>query len=185
MFLLKKIFFFFGWKICNVSVMFLLLYVHVCVTRTGWKTRPRPKTVILAIKKSNQINQIQPGDLHGEAVHLQTQPWLAEETAEYLYLKDKKNVADLWRRPGRSDISSPGQETGCRNHSSDQRAVYCLLVVWSSCVVLPITVHIGLRCCCGGGGSSGGMVEVVDVGAGFFLSQQYMEYVSVSLTQFL
>ena len=33
------------------------LYVHVCVTRTGWKTRPRPKTVILPIKKSNQINQ--------------------------------------------------------------------------------------------------------------------------------
>ena len=40
--------------------MFSLLYVHVCVTRTGWKTRPRPKTVILPIKKSNQIksNQI-------------------------------------------------------------------------------------------------------------------------------
>ena len=38
--------------------MYLLLYVHVCVTRTGWKTRPRPKTVILPIKKSNQINQI-------------------------------------------------------------------------------------------------------------------------------
>ena len=36
------------------SVM-LLLYVHVCVTRTGWKTRPRPKTVILLIKQS--INQ--------------------------------------------------------------------------------------------------------------------------------
>ena len=35
--------------------MYLLLYVHVCVTRTGWKTRPRPKTVILPIKKS--INQ--------------------------------------------------------------------------------------------------------------------------------
>ena len=35
--------------------MYLLLYVHVCVTRTGWKTRPRPKTVILPIKKSNQI----------------------------------------------------------------------------------------------------------------------------------
>ena len=38
---------------CNV--MLLLLYVHVCVTRTGWKTRPRPKTVILLIKQS--INQ--------------------------------------------------------------------------------------------------------------------------------
>ena len=35
--------------------MYLLLYVHVCVKRTGWKTRPRPKTVILPIKKS--INQ--------------------------------------------------------------------------------------------------------------------------------
>ena len=35
---------------CNV--MLLLLYVHVCVTRTGWKTRPRPKTVILLIKQS-------------------------------------------------------------------------------------------------------------------------------------
>ena len=35
--------------------MLLVLYVHVCVTRTGWKTRPRPKTVILPIKKS--INQ--------------------------------------------------------------------------------------------------------------------------------
>ena len=73
MFFLKKIFsffflsfflsffffFFFGWKICNVSVMFLLLYVHVCVTRTGWKTRPRPKTVILPIKKlvNQSINQ--------------------------------------------------------------------------------------------------------------------------------
>ena len=40
--------------LCNV-IMLLLLYVHVCVTRTGWKTRPRPKTVILSIKKSNQI----------------------------------------------------------------------------------------------------------------------------------
>ena len=39
---------------CNV-IMLLLSYVHVCVTRTGWKTRPRPKTVILSIKKSNQI----------------------------------------------------------------------------------------------------------------------------------
>ena len=39
---------------CNV-IMLLLLYVHVCVTRTGWKTRPWPKTVILSIKKS--INQ--------------------------------------------------------------------------------------------------------------------------------
>ena len=38
---------------CNT--MLLLLYVHVCVTRTGWKTRPRPKTVILLIKQS--INQ--------------------------------------------------------------------------------------------------------------------------------
>ena len=39
-------------------IMLLLLYVHVCVTRTGWKTRSWPKTVILSIKKSNQINQI-------------------------------------------------------------------------------------------------------------------------------
>ena len=39
---------------CNV-MMLLLLYVHVCVMRTGWKTRPRPKTVILSINKS--INQ--------------------------------------------------------------------------------------------------------------------------------
>ena len=39
---------------CNV-MMLLLLYVHVCVTRTGWKTTPRPKTAILSIKKSNQI----------------------------------------------------------------------------------------------------------------------------------
>ena len=38
--------------------MYLLLYVHVCVTRTGWKTRPRPKTVILPIKKSNQIKSL-------------------------------------------------------------------------------------------------------------------------------
>ena len=38
---------------CNV-IMLLLLYVHVCVTRTGWKTRP--KAVILSIKKSNQIS---------------------------------------------------------------------------------------------------------------------------------
>ena len=35
---------------CNV-MMLLLLYVHTCVTRTGWKTRPRPKTVILSIKQ--------------------------------------------------------------------------------------------------------------------------------------
>ena len=41
---------------CNV--MLLLLYVHVCVTRTDWKTRPRPKTVILLIKKSNQIKSL-------------------------------------------------------------------------------------------------------------------------------
>ena len=42
---------------CNV-MMLLLLYVHICVTRTGWKTRPRPKTVILSIKQSiNQSNQ--------------------------------------------------------------------------------------------------------------------------------
>ena len=52
-------FFFFDGKsvmsmFCNV-MMLLLLYVHVCVTRTGWKTRPRPKTVILSINKS--INQ--------------------------------------------------------------------------------------------------------------------------------
>ena len=40
--------------------MYLLLYVHVCVTRTGWKTRPRPKTVILPIKKSNQIKSLSP-----------------------------------------------------------------------------------------------------------------------------
>ena len=39
---------------CNV-MMLLLLYAHICVTRTGWKTRPRPKTVILSINKS--INQ--------------------------------------------------------------------------------------------------------------------------------
>ena len=39
---------------CNV-IMLLLLYVHVCVMRTAWKTRPRPKTIILPIKKSNQI----------------------------------------------------------------------------------------------------------------------------------
>ena len=39
---------------CNV-MMLLLLYAHVCVMRTGWKTRPRPKTVILSINKS--INQ--------------------------------------------------------------------------------------------------------------------------------
>ena len=42
---------------CNV-MMLLLLYVHVCVTRTGWKTRPWPKTVILSIKKSNQIKSL-------------------------------------------------------------------------------------------------------------------------------
>ena len=42
--------------LCNA--MLLLLYVHVCVTRTGWKTRPRPKTVILLIKQSiKTINQ--------------------------------------------------------------------------------------------------------------------------------
>ena len=39
---------------CNV-MMLLLLCVHVCVTRTGWKTRPQPKTIILSIKQS--INQ--------------------------------------------------------------------------------------------------------------------------------
>ena len=39
----------------SLTAMLLLLYVHVCVTRTGWKTRPRPKTVILLIKQS--INQ--------------------------------------------------------------------------------------------------------------------------------
>ena len=43
-------FFFFDGKsvmsmFCNV-MMLLLLYVHVCVTRTGWKTRPWPKTVM-------------------------------------------------------------------------------------------------------------------------------------------
>ena len=36
---------------CN-AMMLLLLYVHICVTRTGWKTRPRPKTIILSIKQS-------------------------------------------------------------------------------------------------------------------------------------
>ena len=40
---------------CNV-IMLLLLYVHVCVTRTGWKTRPRPKTVILSNKSIKSIN---------------------------------------------------------------------------------------------------------------------------------
>ena len=39
---------------CN-AIMLLLLYVHVCVTRTSWKTRPPHKTVILSIKKSNPI----------------------------------------------------------------------------------------------------------------------------------
>ena len=38
---------------CNV-MMLLLSYVHVCITRTGWKT----KTVILSIKKSNQIKSL-------------------------------------------------------------------------------------------------------------------------------
>ena len=61
-------FFFFWWKICNVSVMFLLLYVHVCVTRTGWKTRPWPKTVILPIKKSNQSNRTILTELDGQNV---------------------------------------------------------------------------------------------------------------------
>ena len=55
----KKIFFFFfdGKSVMSMfcNVMLLLLYVHVCVTRTGWKTRPRPETVILLIKQS--INQ--------------------------------------------------------------------------------------------------------------------------------
>ena len=62
-FLLLLLFFFFGggWKICNVSIMFLLSYVHACVTRTGWKTRRRPKTVILPIKKSIQIKSNQIG----------------------------------------------------------------------------------------------------------------------------
>ena len=36
----------------SLSLVLLLLYVHVCVTRTGWKTRPRPKTVILSINQS-------------------------------------------------------------------------------------------------------------------------------------
>ena len=61
MFFKQKKFFFYGKSVmsmfCNV-IMLLLLYVHVCVTRTGWKTRPRPKTVILSIKKSNQIKSI-------------------------------------------------------------------------------------------------------------------------------
>ena len=48
-------------------IMLLLLYVHVCVTRTGWKTRPRPKTAILPIKKS--INQIKHSGLFCFAVH--------------------------------------------------------------------------------------------------------------------
>ena len=43
---------------CNVILLLLLLYEHVCVTRTGWNTRPRPKTVILLIKKSNQIKSL-------------------------------------------------------------------------------------------------------------------------------
>ena len=50
---------------CNV-IMLSLLYVHVCVTRTGWKTRTWPKTVILSIKKSNQSNQ---NKCIGEAKH--------------------------------------------------------------------------------------------------------------------
>ena len=43
---------------CNV-MMLLLLYVHICVTRTGWKTRPHHKTVILSIKQpiNQSINQ--------------------------------------------------------------------------------------------------------------------------------
>ena len=57
--------------------MYLLSYVHVCVTRTGWKTRPRPKTVILPIKKSNQrryfilhfIKTQEVYDLPGPAAH--------------------------------------------------------------------------------------------------------------------
>ena len=60
MFFLKFFFFLDGKPVvsmfCNV-IMLLLLYVHVCVTRTGWETRPRPKTVIFSIKKSNQSNQ--------------------------------------------------------------------------------------------------------------------------------
>ena len=44
---------------CNV-MMLLLLYEHICVTRTGWKTRPRPKTVILSIKQSINLSSAQP-----------------------------------------------------------------------------------------------------------------------------
>ena len=44
---------------CN-GIRLLLLYVHVCVTRTGWKTRPGHNTVILSLKKERrkEINQI-------------------------------------------------------------------------------------------------------------------------------
>ena len=69
----------FWWKICNVSVMYLLLYVHVCVTRTGWKTRPRPKTVILPIKKS--INQ-SISHVHASwAIHTETNTHFSTSTA--------------------------------------------------------------------------------------------------------
>ena len=48
MFLKKKVFFFcffYGESVMSMfcNVMLLILYVHVCVTRTGWKTRPRLK----------------------------------------------------------------------------------------------------------------------------------------------
>ena len=48
---------------CN-AMMLLLLHVHICVTRTSWKTRPWPKTVILSINKSNQIG-LQNNDAFG------------------------------------------------------------------------------------------------------------------------
>ena len=111
-------FFFFDGKsvmsmFCNV-IMLLLLSVHVCVTRTGWKTRPRPKTVILLIKKSNQIksNQISPprpplpttptpsvythrhtsSILTPSQIHTHTHSKTSVRTHEWQYVVQKKNI---------------------------------------------------------------------------------------------
>ena len=77
---------------CNVITL-LLLYVHVYVTRTDWKTRPRPKTIILSIKKSNQIksNQI---SLFLSHTFLCTVIWFEREKKS---LKSLEHSSDLLR----------------------------------------------------------------------------------------
>ena len=81
---------------CNV-IMLVLLYVYVCVTRTGWKTRPRPKTVILSTKKSNQSNQIKSLQSLTPSAQLMAAggvEWRKEATMQK---RHKYHTSDIWQ----------------------------------------------------------------------------------------